>query len=418
MGARPTAPGEPIQDRRLIAVTSTGVLLVFSKEGEGLLGDVAGLSLAGVVEPSSAAAGDKNADTLKEKPSKFDVRTIIRCTMPRGVEARSIVAYGKVGCDALCAPAVPLLCRCCAAAAPANAVDAVHARVVLCVCCTVRCVLFNPIACCVGILRGPLCTVRRDCPHDMLWSCRRVSSPVHADAALLLFRSLPGLRHRRHVWFLLRVREDGRQARAFYSHQDSEAGYAHLFACCRARFRGRNSVVTRALLSALCSGEDTITGMTVSPSDDTLVAFSPQSMLRSFPLSTIDTLEPGRMHFQPLAPRGVHAKNITCTRVFVCACLCACADLREGGCGAVLLRICPYVFAGLDICASQPIIVTCSSDRFIRVWNYITWTCEVAEQLSDEVTWCGGAGTPVRPSSSIWMSLTMHPCTLVCSPFQ
>jgi hypothetical protein len=194
MGARPAAPGEPIQDRRLIAVTSTGVLLVFSKEGEGLLGDVAGLSLAGVVEPSSAAAGDKNADTLKEKPSKFDVRTIIRCTMPRGVEARSIVAYGKVGRDAQCAAAAPLLlprtlctlltrALCCMCVALCAAASSFASRVAL-VSCVVHFVL--PVATvlmtCSGVVVPchPLCTLtpRRCCsvPARVSPSAARLAS--------------------------------------------------------------------------------------------------------------------------------------------------------------------------------------------------------------------------------------------------
>jgi hypothetical protein len=105
MGARPTNPGEPVQDRRLIVLTSRGIVLVFTKEGEGLLGDVPGVTLASVfvggVNALEAIAGaplpqDRIADTLKEKPSKFDLRSVIKVDIPAATEVKSLVAYGKV----------------------------------------------------------------------------------------------------------------------------------------------------------------------------------------------------------------------------------------------------------------------------------------------------------------------------------
>ena len=107
MGARPANPGEPIQDRRMIVLTSRGVILVFTKEGEGLLGDVPGISLAthnvGSYTALECIVGgpvgqDRALDSLKEKPSKFDLRGVIRCDVPKGVEVKSLVAYGKVWC--------------------------------------------------------------------------------------------------------------------------------------------------------------------------------------------------------------------------------------------------------------------------------------------------------------------------------
>jgi hypothetical protein len=62
-------------------------------------------------------------------------------------------------------------------------------------------------------------------------------------------------------------------------------------------------------------------GMTVSPSDETLVSFSPQSMLRAFPLSTIDALADGKNHFAPVSPNGTHTRAVTCTCKELLACL-------------------------------------------------------------------------------------------------
>ena len=66
-------------------------------------------------------------------------------------------------------------------------------------------------------------------------------------------------------------------------------------------------------IKTLKQGEDTILGMTVTPSDETLVSYSPQSMLRAFPLSTIDNVVETKNHFYPVSPNGVHTRAVTCT---------------------------------------------------------------------------------------------------------
>ncbi len=66
-------------------------------------------------------------------------------------------------------------------------------------------------------------------------------------------------------------------------------------------------------IKTLKQGDDTITGMTVTPSDETLVSYSQQSMLRAFPLSTIDTLSESKNHFYSVLPNGIHTRAVTCT---------------------------------------------------------------------------------------------------------
>eukprot|EP00397_Hematodinium_sp_SG-2012_P002542 GEMP01002549.1.p1 GENE.GEMP01002549.1~~GEMP01002549.1.p1 ORF type:complete len:1215 (+),score=317.57 GEMP01002549.1:306-3950(+) len=39
---------------------------------------------------------------------------------------------------------------------------------------------------------------------------------------------------------------------------------------------------------------------------------------------------------------------------------------------------------GVDICARKPLIVTCGADKTIRVWNYITKTCELWKAFNEE----------------------------------
>ncbi|KAJ3337549.1 Cilia- and flagella-associated protein 57, partial [Kappamyces sp. JEL0680] len=39
---------------------------------------------------------------------------------------------------------------------------------------------------------------------------------------------------------------------------------------------------------------------------------------------------------------------------------------------------------GLDLCVRKPLLVTCSSDKSIRIWNYLTGTCELMKYFGDE----------------------------------
>lgn len=39
---------------------------------------------------------------------------------------------------------------------------------------------------------------------------------------------------------------------------------------------------------------------------------------------------------------------------------------------------------GLDVCIRKQLIVTCSLDKSIRIWNYVTRTCEILYSTSEE----------------------------------
>lgn len=43
--------------------------------------------------------------------------------------------------------------------------------------------------------------------------------------------------------------------------------------------------------------------------------------------------------------------------------------------------------AAVDVCVHRPVCVTVGSDHAVRVWNYISWRCEVAALLPEEPTW-------------------------------
>jgi len=40
---------------------------------------------------------------------------------------------------------------------------------------------------------------------------------------------------------------------------------------------------------------------------------------------------------------------------------------------------------GLDVCIRKQLIVTCSRDKTIRIWNYVNKTLDISHQLTEEV---------------------------------
>ncbi|KAJ3408017.1 Cilia- and flagella-associated protein 57 [Chytriomyces hyalinus] len=41
---------------------------------------------------------------------------------------------------------------------------------------------------------------------------------------------------------------------------------------------------------------------------------------------------------------------------------------------------------GMDICIRKPLIITCSNDRTVRIWNYITGECELCKHFPEEAS--------------------------------
>jgi WD40 repeat protein len=39
---------------------------------------------------------------------------------------------------------------------------------------------------------------------------------------------------------------------------------------------------------------------------------------------------------------------------------------------------------GLDVCCRKPLLVSCSTDKSIRLWNYITGNCEMMRYYPEE----------------------------------
>jgi WD40 repeat protein len=39
----------------------------------------------------------------------------------------------------------------------------------------------------------------------------------------------------------------------------------------------------------------------------------------------------------------------------------------------------------MDVCTRKPFIVTCSTDKSIRIWNYLTATCEQVKSFPEDV---------------------------------
>ena len=93
-----------------------------------------------------------------------------------------------------------------------------------------------------------------------------------------------------------------------------------------------------------------ITSLCISPSEENLVCACSPAQVATFPLANIDILQPGESHFHFLGGGGFHHMAIT----------------------------------GLDCCIRKPLLVTCSADRSLRIWNYATKVCEQVKLFSDD----------------------------------
>nr|CAB3267722.1 WD repeat-containing protein 65 [Phallusia mammillata] len=92
-----------------------------------------------------------------------------------------------------------------------------------------------------------------------------------------------------------------------------------------------------------------IVALTVSPSEEMLVAATDHSQLYGIALSSADLGKGEQATFEPLT-HSFHSSSIT----------------------------------GLDVCIRKPLIATCSLDRSVRIWNYETNTLELYKVFQEE----------------------------------
>lgn len=97
------------------------------------------------------------------------------------------------------------------------------------------------------------------------------------------------------------------------------------------------------------SQQQVITSLTVSPSEETLVASTDLSQLYYITLSSADIGKGDQAHFEVLA-QAFHYGQIM----------------------------------GLDVCARKPLIATCSMDKSVRIWNYETCNLELYREFAEE----------------------------------
>lgn len=106
------------------------------------------------------------------------------------------------------------------------------------------------------------------------------------------------------------------------------------------------------LLHTFSAGEDSVSSLAVSPSDETVACYTASKKLLTFPLGGCDIIDENENPFKDLVPKGIHT-------------------------GAVV---------AMDTCRQKPLLFTVSSDKTCRVWNYLKWRCELVHQLSEEPT--------------------------------
>ncbi|XP_064626846.1 cilia- and flagella-associated protein 57-like [Lineus longissimus] len=89
--------------------------------------------------------------------------------------------------------------------------------------------------------------------------------------------------------------------------------------------------------------------LTVSPSEEGLVAATNFNQLYNITLSSADLGKGDQAHFEVLA-QGFHYSHVT----------------------------------GLDVCSRKPLIATCSLDRSVRIWNFETCNLELYKEFAEE----------------------------------
>ncbi|GBF89931.1 cilia- and flagella-associated protein [Raphidocelis subcapitata] len=89
--------------------------------------------------------------------------------------------------------------------------------------------------------------------------------------------------------------------------------------------------------------------LAVSPGEEQLALALEGGPAFALALANQELMKPEEMNFEPLGP-GVHTEGVT----------------------------------GLDTCVRRPLVATCSTDRHVRLWNYIDRTCELDKAFTEE----------------------------------
>ena len=100
------------------------------------------------------------------------------------------------------------------------------------------------------------------------------------------------------------------------------------------------------------SEHDSIAYMSVSPSSETIACYTRNKQILLFDMLNMDNSKNGMDRFKQLRPFGNHQRGVV----------------------------------GLDLCLNRPVAVTCSLDKTLRVFNYLTKQCEIEHKLKEEPT--------------------------------
>lgn len=95
--------------------------------------------------------------------------------------------------------------------------------------------------------------------------------------------------------------------------------------------------------------ESIITGMASTMSEDTLLVEINTSQILKATLSLTETAKPEELAFKAFTDAFHHG-----------------------------------MIAGLDLCIRKPLLVTCSADKSVRIWNYQTGSCEMVKYFAEE----------------------------------
>lgn len=98
--------------------------------------------------------------------------------------------------------------------------------------------------------------------------------------------------------------------------------------------------------------KETVQSISLSPSGAVACVQMKSNQIVKFPIGLYDAIGDGEVDFKYIVEGGIHHSYVT----------------------------------SMASCIHKPIVITSSADKMIKVWNYLTWKCELSYSMPDEAT--------------------------------
>jgi WD40 repeat protein len=129
-----------------------------------------------------------------------------------------------------------------------------------------------------------------------------------------------------------------------------------------------------------------VMNMTLSPTEDELVVTTSDHRMLKMNFTGLESLKETDCHFTDVTtsfhgPSPINDKDSSSSSVLFSS--TANNANEEDDTGGVSIHTSAMV-TGMDVCARKPLVATCGIDRYVRVWNYLTYKEEVKKMFPEE----------------------------------